>query len=412
MKPFNGEHEVTRTLTDGPTRFGCFIAPFHRVGVSPTVLFERDLELIERADKLGFQEAWVGEHHSGGHEPIGCPELFLAAAAMRTQTIKLGTAVSSLPYHNPFTLASRLTQLDHLSHGRAMMGFGPGQLASDAHMFGIEVSRQREMMLEAAEVIVRLMHGEVVTAKTDWFELRDAQLQVRPYQVPTMDMVVAAVSSPSGPRTAGRLGIGMINLAATSPPAFAALLEHWATCEHEAQKAGVEVHRENWRLSAMMHLAETEEQARADCEYGFEEIWRYLGQVTPLAVPDDMPWEQLLDEAIDSGAIVVGTPDTAIEMISKLSAQTGGYGSFIKTVADFANFDARMKSIELFAEYVIPEFRGQLDTIRRSHKWVLGNKADEGTIWKTQTTHAIAKATQQYAEERRTALDSTTVSSD
>jgi len=72
-----------RTLIDGPTRFGIFIAPFHKMEISPTVLFERDLELIERADQLGLQEAWVGEHHSGGHEPIGSPELFLAAAGAR-----------------------------------------------------------------------------------------------------------------------------------------------------------------------------------------------------------------------------------------------------------------------------------------------------------------------------------------
>ncbi len=391
---------MTRTLADGPTRFGCFMAPFHKMGISPTVLFERDLELIERADRLGFQEAWVGEHHSGGHEPIGSPELFLAAAAMRTQTIKLGTAVNSLPYHNPFTLASRLTQLDHLSHGRAIMGFGPGQLSSDAHMLGIEVPRQRDMMLEAAEVIVRLMNGEVVTAKTDWFDLRDAQLQVRPYQVPTMDMVVAAVTSPSGPRAAGRLGIGMINLAATSPPAFEALLEHWAICEREAEKAGVEVSRENWRLTAIMHLAETREQARADCAFGFEQIWRYLGEISPLPTSDPgKNWEELLDEAIESGFIVVGTPDDAIDLIRRLARQTGGFGSFIMNLTDFADFDARLKAIELFAQYVIPEFRGQLDTLRRSHKWVLGEKDEEGTIWKTQTMDALAETAEQYAKE-------------
>jgi len=96
---------MSAALANGPTRFGCFMAPFHKMGISPTALYERDLELIVRADELGFQEAWVGEHHSGGHEPIGSPELFLAAAAQRTKTIKLGTAVNSLPYPNPPTLA-------------------------------------------------------------------------------------------------------------------------------------------------------------------------------------------------------------------------------------------------------------------------------------------------------------------
>src|SRR3954470_13159005 len=119
---------MTRTLADGPTRFGIFQAPFHVRNTAPAVNYERDLELIELADKLGLQEAWVGEHHTGSVEPIGCPELFLAAAAQRTQNIMLGTGVNSLPYHNPFTLASRLTQLDHMTRGRVIFGFGPGQL--------------------------------------------------------------------------------------------------------------------------------------------------------------------------------------------------------------------------------------------------------------------------------------------
>jgi limonene 1,2-monooxygenase len=391
---------VGRTLADGPTRFGVFLPPFHKMGISPTVLYERDLELIERADQLGLQEAWVGEHHSGGHEPIGSPEVFLAAAAQRTKNIMLGTAVNSLPYHNPLTLASRLTLLDHLSHGRAIMGFGPGQLASDAHMFDIDTSKQRDMMLEAAEVIVRLMNGEVVTHETDWFSLQDAHLQIRPYQVPTLEMVVAAVGSPSGPRTAGRLGLGMINLSATSPEAFDALNQHWAIVEAEAEKSGTTVSREQWRLSAITHIAETEEQAREDCKFGFEEIWRYLGEVSPLPVSQATNLDDLIDEAIDAGYVVLGTPDTLIKVIRDLTAQTGGFGAFVMTLTDFADFDARLKAVDLYARHVVPEFRGQLDTMRRSHQWVLGQHDTEGTVWKTQTLDAIAKASADYDAER------------
>lgn len=384
-------------LAKGPTRFGTFMAPFHVMGISPTVLFEQDLEMIELADRLGLQEAWLGEHHSGGHEPIGCPEMMLAVAAQRTRTIRLGTAVNSLPYHNPLTLASRLTMLDHLSHGRAIMGFGPGQLSSDAHMFGIDVAKQRDMMLEAASVIVRLMNGESVTYECDWFKLRDAHLQVRPYQLPTLEMVVAAVTSPSGPKTAGRLGIGMINLSSTNPAAYEALVNHWGICEDEAKQAGKSVSRENWRLSAIMHLAETDEQARADCEYGFAEIWRYLGEISPLPMSDpNTHWRDLLEQAIESGFIVVGTPDTAIKVIRKLAERTGGFGSFVMTQADFANFEARKKGLELFARYVVPEFRGQLDSLRRSHDWVLSQKDKEATVWRTQTMQAIEAATRDY----------------
>ena len=78
-------------------KFGIFLAPFHPVGQSPTLALERDLQLIEHLDTLGFEEAWIGEHHSAGFEIIASPEVFIAAAAQRTRHIRLGTGVSSLP---------------------------------------------------------------------------------------------------------------------------------------------------------------------------------------------------------------------------------------------------------------------------------------------------------------------------
>ncbi|MFC9835209.1 LLM class flavin-dependent oxidoreductase [Rhodococcus sp. NPDC127530] len=378
-----------------PTAFGVFMAPFHKIGVSPTVLYERDLQIIELADSLGFQEAWLGEHHSGGHEPIGAPEMLLAAAAQRTKTIKLGTAVNSLPYHNPFLLAERLVTLDHLSRGRAIMGFGPGQLLSDAYMLGIDPTKQRDMMLEAAEVIVRLLRGETVTEKTEWFDLREAKLQVRPYSLPELDVVVAAVTSPSGPVTAGRLGVGMINLAATSPAAFGALRGHWKIAEDEAAKAGRTVSRRNWRLSAITHIAETEEQARQDCTHGFEEIWNYLAHISPLPASEKPDVEGMIDEAIESGSVLIGTPDTAIKKIRQLADQTGGFGSFIMTLTDFTDYERQRNAVTLWAEHVIPEFRGQLKPIREHNAWVRGNE------WKAETMAAINAATEKYAAQHQ-----------
>src|SRR5438270_8027965 len=134
-------------------RFGIFMAPFHPVGQSPTVALERDLELIVRLDQLGFDEAWIGEHHSAGYEIIGSPEVFIAIAAERTRHLRLGTGVSSLPYHHPFLLADRMVLLDHLTKGRIMLGVGPGALPSDAFMMGIPVAAQRDRMEEALEAI-------------------------------------------------------------------------------------------------------------------------------------------------------------------------------------------------------------------------------------------------------------------
>src|ERR1039457_5007749 len=143
----------------GPRRFGIFLAPFHPAGQNPTLALDRDLELIVGLDRLGYDEAWIGEDHSAGLEIIASPEVFIAVAAERTRHIRLGTGVSSLPYHHPFMLADRMVLLDHLTKGRIMLGCGPGQLTSDAHMLGIPPDQQRTRMDEALDAIVRLLRG-------------------------------------------------------------------------------------------------------------------------------------------------------------------------------------------------------------------------------------------------------------
>src|SRR5213595_4199442 len=141
-------------------RFGIFLAPFHPVGQSPTAALQRDLEMIVRLDELGYDEAWIGEHHSAGFEIIASPEVFIGVAAERTKHIRLGTGVSSLPYHHPLMLTDRMVLLDHLTRGRIMLGVGPGALPSDAFMMGIPVAAQRDRMEEALEAILLLLLDE------------------------------------------------------------------------------------------------------------------------------------------------------------------------------------------------------------------------------------------------------------
>src|SRR5277367_5127134 len=216
-------------------RFGAFIAPFHALDENPTQAIERDLELVQWLDQLGYDEAWIGEHHSAGMEIIASPELFIAAAAERTKHIRLGTGVSSLPYHHPLILADRINQLDHMTRGRTMFGVGPGALASDAFMMGIAPAKQRDMMDEALEVIVRLLRGETVTHKADWFELAEARLQMTPFSRPSVEIAVASQVSPTGSRAAGKHGVGLLSIGATSAGGFNALASNWAIAEDIAK---------------------------------------------------------------------------------------------------------------------------------------------------------------------------------
>ena len=216
-------------------RFGAFLAPHHPVGEHPMLQFRRDLDLVELLDKLGYDEFWCGEHHSSGWEMIGSPEMFLAAAGERSKRIKLATGVISLPYHHPFNVAQRMVQLDWMTGGRAIFGSGPGALASDAHSLGIDPMVQRDRQDEAIDIIRRLFNGERVTAKSDWFTMQDAALQLLPLQE-EMPFAVASQISPSGMTLAGKHGIGVISIGSMSSEGLNSLPTQWGFAEAAAKK--------------------------------------------------------------------------------------------------------------------------------------------------------------------------------
>ncbi len=306
-------------LTDNMT-FGTFMAPFHRVGENPTLALERDLELIEWLDDLGFDEAWIGEHHSGGWETIASPEVFIATAAGRTRHIRLGTGVVSLPYHHPYMVANRMVLLDHLTRGRVMLGVGPGALASDANMFCIDPERQREMMDESLGVIMQLLDGsEPVTCETDWFKLKDATLQLRPYQKPTLPVAVASVQSPAGVLLAGKHGVSVISLSVPRDAIRStSLKDQWSIAEETAAGHGQTVRREDWRLSVGCHLAETREQAFEDIRVGAGRVvTEYTGGTNGNPIPD-VPANEVVDYMVEHNQWIVGTPDDCIAGIERL----------------------------------------------------------------------------------------------
>src|SRR5215510_4711139 len=219
-------------------RSGVFLAPFHPLDENPLLALDRDMERLVHLDRLNYHEAWIGEHHSGGFEIIACPELVIAGASERTRHIRLGTGVVSLAYHNPFTLAGRMMQLDYMTRGRAMFGVGPGSLVYDAVKMGLDPAEQRRKLDEALEVIVELMRGGIVTKKTDWFDLCEARLQLRSYTLPMMEMAVAANRSPVGALAAGRHGIGMLSIGGTSDDALKAHASNWSVYEENAKANG------------------------------------------------------------------------------------------------------------------------------------------------------------------------------
>nr|WP_239029285.1 LLM class flavin-dependent oxidoreductase [Pseudonocardia acidicola] len=381
-------------------RFGTFLAPFHAAGQNPTLALQRDLELVEHLDRLGYDEAWIGEHHSAGSEIIASPEIFIAAAAERTRHIKLGTGVTSIAYHNPLWVADRMVMLDHLTRGRSMLGVGPGSLPTDSAMIGLNPTDTRELLDVNLDIIMRLLRGEVVTQTTRTHELREAQLQLRPYTDPCFDVAVAAVASPTGPRLAGRHGTGLLSIGATlTQDGFDALAHHWNVVEERAAHYGRPTpDRSGWRLVGLMHIAETREQAYRDVEFGIEQWFTYFQKVAafPQMAVEGGNLKEMIDFINEAGIGAIGTVEDARAQVQRLVDQSnGGFGAMLLMGHDWANPEATKRSYELIAQQVFPNFQGQAESTLAAKKRATDTREAHAA---TQLT-AVELMTERYQKE-------------
>jgi limonene 1,2-monooxygenase len=381
-------------------RFGIFMAPFHApTGQNPTVAYGRDLSTIQLLDELGYDEAWIGEHHSGGVELIPSPEIFIAHVAAQTRHIKLGAGVISLPYHNPLWVADRMMLLDHLTRGRAMMGVGPGALPTDATMIGIDPLEQRAALEEDFGVLMHLLTSdEPISIETKRYRLVDARSQYRPYTDPCFDIAVAAIVSPSGPRLAGRYGVGLLSVGATISEGFDLLNLHWDVMQERSAQFGVTADRSKWRLVGPIHLAESKDQAIREVRHGLDAFCDYTQHT--IAAPQFRAAGETFDERVgwvnDTGLGVIGTPDEAIAQIERLQKQSGGFGCYLLMAHEWADPEATRRSYELFAQHVMPHFQNSASRIQASERW----SASVQTGLDARQAQALKEFTEKHAAER------------
>jgi limonene 1,2-monooxygenase len=252
-------------------------------------------------------------------------------------------------------------------------------------------------MEEAFDVIMRLFRGETVTHKSDWFTCDNAVLQMRPYT--NFDIAVAASLSPSGSKTAGRHGVGLLSIAATDPQGVELLAGHWDIVEHEAAVNGHTVNREKWRLMGPMHIAETEAQARENCRYGLQWVFNYLSHIIPVgdpANPFPEDYDAFVDALNESGRGVIGTPEMARAQIDRLIDKSGGFGCYLFLGADFADWPHTLRNYELFAEEVMPHFTGQLAPVQATYDKIMG----AGTTYVDATLNSQFASIASYQQER------------
>jgi limonene 1,2-monooxygenase len=231
------------------------------------------------------------------------------------------------------------------------------------------------MMNEALEVIIPLLRGETVNRKTDWFDLTEAQLQLRCYTRPTMELAVAAARSPAGSLAAGKYGIGMLSIGGTSPMAMEAHTRNWGLYEETARANGHIPDRRNWRIVGMFHIAETREQARKNVQFGVQAFANYFRDVAtfpiiPPDVPDPYEW------LVETGTGCIGTPDDAIAYIERLIAGSGGFGVLCELAQNWADWEATKRHYELMARFVHPHFQKSRELLRGSYEFATSHHED------------------------------------
>ncbi len=369
-------------------RLGVFLAPFHGLRENPTLCFERDLEFTQYADEIGLGEFWYGEHHTGGYEIISSPELMIAAAAQRTKRIRLGTGVVSLPYHNPLNTAQRIAQLDHLTRGRLMFGAGPGLLTGDAYIRSQDARESRRKLDEGLSVITRLLRGEWVTEKTDWYDLCEAHCQVLPCSE-KLEVCVASAMSPNGGVLAAKYHGGMLCLAATLYGGFDALAANWSVACETAGKYGYEMNPSSVRLVTDMHIAETREQALAEVREGYERVRQYFANQSGHL--KDGPAHDRIEDLMERGEAIIGTPDDAIAQIRRLEDKLPDFGCLLLFDKNWARMEHKKRSLELMMRYVLPEINGDNLNRQKSFDWQTSRREEFFGVMMDSTKRAFDK---------------------
>ena len=351
---------------------GFFTMPLHPPGSDYTKTLDDDLEQLVVLDELGYKEAWIGEHFTSVWENIPAPDLFIAKALAMTKNIVLGTGVTCMPNHNPFMIAHRIAQLDHLAHGRFNWGVGSGGFIGDFKVFGFdpETGEHRSMARDAVDVVLKIWDDpEPGVYEHKWWRFTIPEpmdeiglgFHLKPYQKPHPPIGVAGVSPNSETlRLAGERGwIPMsINLVPASQ-----LATHWEAVQEGALRTGRVADRSIWRIAREVYIADTTEQARKDALEGvlsrdFERYFKPLlteMKVLSLMKKDpDMPDSEVTPEYLVDNIWVVGSPDDVTEKLRRLYDDVGGFGVLLAMGHEWQPRDKWVNSMTVLAKEVMP----------------------------------------------------------
>jgi alkanesulfonate monooxygenase SsuD/methylene tetrahydromethanopterin reductase-like flavin-dependent oxidoreductase (luciferase family) len=359
-------------------KLGLFMMPMHPPERPHADAYELDIETLVAADRLGYDEAWVGEHFTSGWENIPAPDLILAAALQRTQRIRLGTGVACLPNHNPVVLAHRIAQLDQTARGRFNFGIGSGGFPGDFQLFQLDLASGEHRTLTREIIDLTLAIGQAARAgdgatlesttdrwrfrlpdRTDW----GMGVHLAPYQDPHPPIAVAGLSANSETLVlAGERGWIPMSINLVPIPT---LLSHWSAVEAGGAKTGRPPNRGEWRIARDIYVAETTAQARRQARAGaqaqvferyFLPLLKYAKQLFLFKSDPTMPDEDITIDWLMDNIWLVGSPDDVARRIRELHAQVGGFGTVLQLIYDWGEGEeCNRRNMGLLAKEVIPQ---------------------------------------------------------
>ena len=342
-------------------KFSFFMMPIHHPSENPTLGFHQDIGLIPYVESLGYDSFHIGEHHSGGWETMPSPDIALAMAAAKASRIRLGTSVINLPFHHPYQVAERIAFLDHLSYGRAILGIGPSSLVTDKKLFNIDSDAARRMMVESADVIVRLLEADdPISHDGEFWQFNDLRLQLKSYQQPRLPLALPTTGGAESLDMAARHDMELWTPCGLNRPGGGLFTEFWKNFESACDRYGRTADRDRWHLVSNFYLADTREEAWADISEGLMRETAYFNSIgfTPLyeAYKGQPVSEFTPQSVVERRDWVVGTPDDAIAWIEQKIADNGMFGGIMLATHQWASTGKLKRPLELFARYVIPHF--------------------------------------------------------
>lgn len=363
--------------TSSALKLGLFLMPATLPGRSLADALDWNLEVIDRADRLGYSEAWIGQHFTTPWEPIVSPQQVIARALGLTERIVLGTGVEVLYTSHPVRLALELAQLDHLARGRLLFGFGAGGTPTDFQLYGVDprADEHQARAREALEIILDCWKpggpddfaGRFWTVKKPRYDDR-YYWHVTPYKPAHERIAFAGFMPNSGSmRIAGERGY--IPLSFHVAPENVGV--HWDSVLEGAAQSGRTPDRGIWRNARDIYVADTEEEARRGALAGcMGEFWnRHFSKIAEKLKIIDLfrrgaPGSGADAQAmIDQGTWFVGTPDRVADQIVRQYELTGGFGTLLQLGYDYADRDMRagwFRSMELLATEVMPKVNAML----------------------------------------------------